>query len=303
MEIKSNNVLIGVFTLVAVVGMFLFLLWINGVQLNRQFAYYKIIFDGSVSGLSESGAVQYNGLPVGKVTDLYLMERNPNKVIAVIEVDARTPVKEDSVAQLELSGLTGVAFIQLTGGSPDAAPLVPEPGRDYAVIKAAPSSLQDLLRSGPETLQNANELIKEVKKVVVDNQKSVSETLANINAMSQALADNSDDVRVALKQLSEASRHLNSISRSADDLMKDDVKNFIADAREAARSYRDVAVELDRILEQSGPGIGSSLAQLPHLVEETRALVASLDRIASRAENDPARFFVGKNVPEVDAQP
>jgi len=202
-----------------------------------------------------------------------------------------------------LSGLTGVAFIQLTGGSPDSAPLVPEPGRDYAVIKAAPSSLQDLLRSGPETLQNANELIKELKKVVLDNQTSVSETLANINTMSQVLADNSEDVRVALKQLSEASRHLNSISRSADDLMKDDVKDFIADAREAARSYRDVAVELDRILEQSGPGIGSSLAQLPQLVEETRALVASLDRIASRAEDDPARFFVGKNVPEVEARP
>lgn len=303
MEIKSNNVLIGIFTLVAVVGMFLFLLWINGVQLNRQFAYYKIIFDGSVSGLSESGAVQYNGLPVGKVTDLYLMEHNPNKVIAVIEVDARTPVKEDSVAQLELSGLTGVAFIQLTGGSPDSAPLVPEPGRDYAVIKAAPSSLQDLLRSGPETLQNANELIKELKKLVVDNRNSVSETLANINMMSRALADNSDDVRSALNQLSEASRHLNNISRSADDLMKDDVKDFIADAREAARSYRDVAMELDRILEQSGPGIGSSLAQLPQLVEETRALVASLDRIASRAEDDPARFFVGKNVPEVEARP
>lgn len=302
MEIKSNNVLIGAFTLAAIVGVFLFLLWVSGVQLNKQFAYYKIVFDGSVSGLSESGMVQYNGLPVGKVTDLYLKENNPNKVVAIIEVDARTPVKEDSVAQLELSGLTGVAFIQLTGGSPESRPLRLKPGQDYPVIRAAPSSLQDLLKSGPETLQSANALMVELNKVVTDNQKSINEALSNLAIMSKALADSSGDVTVAIDQLAEASQHLNSISRSADGLMKNDVKAFIADAREAARSYRDVAEELDAILQQSGPGIGAGLSQLPQLVAETRSLVSSLDRLASRAEDDPARFFVGKNVPEVEAK-
>lgn len=302
MEIKSNNVLIGAFTLTAIVGIFLFLLWVSGVQLNKQFAYYKIVFDGSVSGLSESGMVQYNGLPVGKVTDLYLKENNPNKVVAVIEVDARTPVKEDSVAQLELSGLTGVAFIQLTGGSPESRPLQPRPGADYPRIRAAPSSLQDLLKAGPETLQSANELMIELNKVVKENQKSVTEALSNLAIMSKALAESSDDVTVAIDQLADASRHLNSITRSADGLMKNDVKAFIVDARAAARSYRDVAEELDVILQQSGPGIGAGLSQLPQLVAEARSLVSSLDRLASRAEDDPARFFVGNNVPEVEAK-
>ncbi|MBC7103142.1 MAG: MCE family protein [Parvibaculum sp.] len=302
MEIKSNNVLIGAFTLAAIVGIFLFLLWVSGVQINKQFAYYRIVFDGSVSGLSESGPVQYNGLPVGKVTDLRLMDNNPNKVVAIIEIDARTPVKEDSIAQLELSGLTGVAFIQLTGGSPESAPLVAKPDQDYPVIRAAPSSLQDLLKSGPETLQNANELIEELNKLVAENRRSVNEALSNLAVMSKALADSSDDVTVALKQISEASRHLNSIGRSADDLMKDDVKAFIGDAREAARAYREVAEELDAVLKQSGPGLGAGLSQLPQLVAETRSLVSSLDRIASRAEDDPARFFAGRNVPEVEAK-
>ncbi|MBX3447757.1 MAG: MCE family protein [Parvibaculaceae bacterium] len=302
MEIKSNNVLIGAFTIFTIVGAFLVILWVSGMQLNRQFAYYKIIFDGSVSGLSESGAVQYNGLPVGRVRELYLMERNPNKVVAIIELDARTPVKEDSVAQLELSGLTGVAFIQLTGGSPESAELVPREGQDLPVIRAAPSSLQDLLRSGPETLQSANELLKEMNKLVVENQQAVNESLANVAIMSKALADGSDDVTKALKQLSEASVHLNSISRNADQLMKEDVKAFIGDAREAARAYREVAEELDAVLKQGGPGVGAGLAQLPQLVADTRSLVSSLERIATRAGDDPGRFLVGNNVPEVEAQ-
>jgi phospholipid/cholesterol/gamma-HCH transport system substrate-binding protein len=302
MEIKSNNVLIGAFTLLTLAAIFLFVLWLNNVQLNRQFAYYKIIFDGSVSGLSVSGPVQYNGLPVGKVTDLRLMERNPNKVVALIEVDARTPVKEDSVAQLELSGLTGVAFIQITGGTEGSAALEARPGQDYPVIRASTSSLQDLLKAGPETLQSANQLIRDLNTVVTDNQKSIAEALDNMNTISAALAGSSDDMSRAIKQLSEASVHLNSLSRNADALLKDDVSLFLTDAREAARSYRLVAEELDQILKQGGPGIGAGMAQLPQLVAETRALVASLDRIASRAQDDPARFLIGNNVPEVRAE-
>ena len=302
MEIKSNNVLIGAFTLLTTAGIFLFILWLNGVQLNRQFAHYKIIFDGSVSGLSVSGPVQYNGLPVGKVIDLRLMERNPNKVVAIIEVDARTPIKEDSVAQLELSGLTGVAFIQITGGSEDSAPLEARPGQDYPIIRAAPSTLQDLLKSGPETLQSANQLIRDLNTVVSENQKSIAEALDNMTTISGALAGSSADMSRAIKQLSEASVHLNSMSRNADALLKDDVRLFLTDAREAAHSYRLVAEELEAILKQGGPGIGAGMAQLPQLVAETRALVASLERVASRAQDDPARFLIGNNVPEVRAE-
>ncbi|WP_339831765.1 MlaD family protein [uncultured Parvibaculum sp.] len=302
MEIKSNNVLIGAFTLATLLGIFLFVLWLNGVQLNRQFAYYKIVFDGSVSGLSVSGPVQYNGLPVGKVTDLYLMERNPNKVVAIIELDARTPVKEDSVAQLELSGLTGVAFIQITGGSEASAPLTAKPGEDYPVIRASTSSLQDLLKSGPETLQSANKLIRELDAVVVANQQAITEAVENMNTISAALAGSSGDMSKAIRHLSEASVHINSLSRNADALLKDDVRLFLTDAREAAHSYRLVAEELEAVLKQSGPGLGAGLAQLPQLVAETRALVASLERIATRAQDDPARFLIGNNVPEVRAE-
>jgi phospholipid/cholesterol/gamma-HCH transport system substrate-binding protein len=230
------------------------------------------------------------------------MERNPNKVVALIEVDARTPVKEDSVAQLELSGLTGVAFIQITGGTEGSAALEARPGQDYPVIRASTSSLQDLLKAGPETLQSANQLIRDLNTVVTDNQKSITEALDNMNTISAALAGSSDDMSRAIKQLSEASVHLNSLSRNADALLKDDVSLFLTDAREAARSYRLVAEELDQILKQGGPGIGAGMAQLPQLVAETRALVASLDRIASRAQDDPARFLIGNNVPEVRAE-
>jgi phospholipid/cholesterol/gamma-HCH transport system substrate-binding protein len=306
MEIKSNNVLIGAFTLVVLLAIFAFAMWIGRVQLNKTYAYYEIVFRGSVSGLTTSGAVQFNGLPVGRVIELHLDEHDPNKVVALIQVDAVTPVKEDSVAQLELSGITGVAVIELTGGSYGSALLTPKEGETYAQIPGAPSTLQELANAAPETLRNAQELIKKLNGVVADNQKSVGEMLANINKISGALAQSSGDMQQAIKDLSEASKHLNSLSRNADALVQNDARGFIVDAKQTSQSYRQVADDLDRLIKTNGPAIDrfshNGLSQLPQLVREMRSLVGSLDRVVSRAQDDPARFLIGNNVPEVTAK-
>jgi len=305
MEIKSNNILIGIATLIALLGIFIFSLWLSRVQLDRQFAYYRIVFQGSVSGLSKSGQVQFNGLPVGRVTDLALDEHDPSKVIAMIQVDARTPVKEDSIAQLEASGITGVAVVQLTGGSPGSK-LLSEVSKDsYPLIRGAPSTLQELAEAAPETLQNANKLIGDLGKVVQANQESITHTLVNIDKLSTALAGSSNEMAQAIKDLSEASRHFNAMSKSADNLVQHDARAFIADANKTSQSYRELADELDNLLKTNGPAINrlsnDGLDQLPQLIREMRSLVSSLNSMASRAQDDPARYVIGNNVPEVKA--
>lgn len=306
MEIKSNNVLIGTFSLAIVFCIFLFSLWISRVQIDRQYAYYHILFQGSVSGLTDSGAVQFNGLPVGRVVDLHLADDDPNTVVALIEVDARTPIKEDSIARLSLSGITGVAFIELAGGSAGAAPLRPKPGEAYATIRGAPSPLQELASSAPETLQNANLLLARLNAIVSANESSIGHTLDNLDKVSTALADSSDDMKAAISNLSRASAHLDSLSRNADVFVKNDMKGLIADARLTSQSYRRVADGLDQLVRTSAPGVSrlsrEGLVQVPQLIAETRALVAALDRFVSRAQDDPTRFLVGNNVPEVTAK-
>jgi len=306
MEIKSNNVLIGTFALAVLACIFGFALWISHVQLDRQYAYYQIVFQGSVSGLSKSGSVQFNGLPVGRVVDLHLAEEDPNKVVALIQVDSRTPVKEDSIAQLEASGITGVAVIQLTGGSPGSKLLQPREGEAYATIRGAPSTLQELAKAAPETLQSANQLLEELNKVMRSNQESIGHVVQNLDKLSTSLADSSQDMQRAIKNLADASEHFNSLSRNADNLVKTDAKGLIADVRQTAESYRRVADSLDQLIRVNGPAINrmsrDGLTQIPQLVAETRALVTALDRIVSRAQDDPARFLIGKNVPEVKAQ-
>lgn len=305
MEIKSNNVLIGIATLAALLGIFLFSLWLSRVQLDRQYAYYKIVFQGSVSGLSKSGQVQFNGLPVGRVIDLSLAENDPSKVIALIQVDARTPVKEDSIAQLEASGITGVAVIQLTGGSPGSKLLREASNATYPMLRGAPSTFQELAEAAPQTLQNANKLIGDLNQVIQANQQSIANTLANLDKLSAALAGGSGEMRQAINDLSETSKHLRKMSESADDLVRNDGKRLINDVQKTSASYRQLAEDLDHMVRTNGPAIdrlaNNGLDQLPQMIREMRSLIGSLDRVVARAQDDPARFVIGNNVQEVPA--
>ena len=96
--------------------------------MNRQFNYYDVIFE-NVSGLSRASDVRFNGLSVGQVVSIGLSERHVGMVSARIEVNAGTPINEDTSAQLASQGVTGVSFVSLTSGRDDAAPLKGEEGQ------------------------------------------------------------------------------------------------------------------------------------------------------------------------------
>ena len=88
METKANYVLIGAFTLGVVAFLLLFALWAARWSSQQAWDFYDVIFNEAVTGLSEGGTVQYNGIAVGTVEDLSLMPNDPRKVVARIRLDA-----------------------------------------------------------------------------------------------------------------------------------------------------------------------------------------------------------------------
>jgi phospholipid/cholesterol/gamma-HCH transport system substrate-binding protein len=144
METRANYALIGVFTLAVVAAAFGFVLWFSGAEKPGGRKTYKIIFTGSISGLSEGGWVLFNGVRVGAVTKIDLLPQDPSRVDALIDVDAKVPVRADTKARLEYTGFTGVASVALTGGALDAPPLPSSP-QQPGVIVADSSEFQDLI--------------------------------------------------------------------------------------------------------------------------------------------------------------
>src|SRR6056297_4329602 len=149
METRANYVLIGAFALAGFLGILAFFLWFANIQLDRQFAYYDIHFQ-SVSGLSEASDVRFSGLPVGQVVDVRLSPENDGTITVRVEVAAETPVRTDSVATLESQGVTGVSFVGIGPGTPDATLLTAQGRGDVPVIAAGRSTLQSLSEDAPE---------------------------------------------------------------------------------------------------------------------------------------------------------
>ena len=103
METRANYVMIGLFTLGVIAAGFLFVLWAAGRD-SRALVPYRIMFSGSVSGLSRGSFVLYNGLKIGEVTSIALSSSDPGKVIAWVSVDSKTPINDDTRARLEFQG-------------------------------------------------------------------------------------------------------------------------------------------------------------------------------------------------------
>src|SRR5262249_31474906 len=152
METRANYVLIGAFVLMAAAALMLFAVWISGSNFSRSFAEYDVVFEGPVNGLTEGGEVRFNGIKVGEVKQLALDRNDPNRVIAHIQVDAQTPVRTDSVAQLNFQGITGVTFIQILAGMPQSPLLKRAVGGPVPVIRTERTALDTLVSAPHHTL-------------------------------------------------------------------------------------------------------------------------------------------------------
>lgn len=245
METRANYVLIGAFTLAGILGAFGFFLWLAKFEVSRQYAYYDVLFD-NVSGLSAAGGVSYNGLPVGQVISLRLDEEDPSKVRVKLEVDAEIPVTEDTIAQLDSLGVTGVSYVELTGGTSGGKRL-----EQNSVIKSKRSAIQSLFEGAPKVLDEAIVLLENLNKVVDDkNQKSVSDILSNLASASGKLENTladfenlSSDLGGAAKKLGDFTDRLDQLADTAEVTLKTgtDTLKSVKTASESATAALDSA--------------------------------------------------------------
>ena len=114
---KTNYVLVGLFVLALTLTLIAGVLWLGSGGPGRVYDEYLLYMQESVSGLSRDNAVKYHGVDVGRVREIALDPRRAEEVRLLLEIDRGTPIREDTVATLETQGLTGLAYINLTGGA------------------------------------------------------------------------------------------------------------------------------------------------------------------------------------------
>src|ERR687885_1773336 len=164
METRANYALIGLFTLAVIAAAFGFVYWFAGSDSGARRQPVRVVFSGSVSGLSKGSMVLFNGIRVGEVTDIRLLPEDPRRVLATAELDRTTPIRTDTRARLEVNMLSGVAQIALVGGEPGAPALTPGPGQPLPTIFADRSDFQDIMEMARSLARRTDEILERVGK-------------------------------------------------------------------------------------------------------------------------------------------
>ena len=281
METKANYVLIGAATTIGAVLIMLFAMWIAGGQFNRGYNEFDVVFDDPVRGLTEGGEVRFNGIKVGEVEDLRIDPDNTNRVIARIRVSSDVPVREDSEAQLEPIGLTGVTLIQLTAGSPSADLLRRGLGEPPPRLRGRGSQIDVIVARGEEIALRASEAMAAVRDLLTEeNIQRVTEILENLDHVSAQLAA-SDSV---VTQSGQAAREIATL------------------ARQMRRDLAELDSTITEINTAAAVASGETLPELTLAAEEIRRAADGISRVANNLEENPSVLTPRSPRPTVELQ-
>lgn len=334
METKANYVLVGLFTLIAIVAAFGFVYWTAAIGDRGETVLLRVRIPGSASGLGRGSAVLFNGVKVGDVQRVYIDVNDPTLAIADTQVDRLTPITKSTKADIGIAGLTGQANIEMRGANLQEPKLLDEAEEQgkVAEITANPSAVTNLLQTAQDIFKRADNVLSNLEGFVTDVRAPLTNTINNAEKFSQALGDNAegvDDFLASVTKLSDqlagASDKLESTLDAAEGLIKsvdkqqvakivDNVETLTANLNETSKRLDGVVTDVDgavKSITEFSDGAQDTLAKVdkvldgvdPNAVRETIANIQTASKDVTKVVEDVSKVTTrfGDHANDVDA--
>jgi len=323
METRAHYVAVGAFVLAMVALAFVAVLWMARSSLTTDYARFDIYFKGPVTGLRQGAAVEYNGVPVGKVAEIKIVpfekrfieeedtgdttatdETAASMIRVTAEIDTNVEIKQDVRASVETNILSGVSYILIVKGSQAAPILQAKAGERYPVIRAHRSRLASVVARAPELILKADQALEGVNKLLGEkNRQAFEESLENIRTFTAGLAERKQDIADLMANANKAAGTLNTLldnidkSYSGPDGLGSQLATTITDAGRFVKNLTETNKQLQMTLQDVRPGVRNfsqqTLGDVGTLVGEVRQLVSGLNRLTAEIERDPSRILFG----------
>ena len=193
---------------------------------------------------------------------------NPRRVVALVMIENKAPIRKDTIVGLEFQGLTGVAAISLKGGE-EAAPPVPLDEDGVPILIADPNALQDVTEAIRATLQNVN-------RIVSDNQQSVKNSLHNLETFTATLARNSEKIDNVMARVDGVMGKADSLMLGLNSIGGGTTGGELANM---VKAIKDLAEDFDK---RSGA-----------LMADGRRTLADISRAVTNFDRNPSRVIFG----------
>lgn len=287
-EEKVNYTVVGLFTLLLGTALIAGVLWLGtGGKYRKVYDTYYAYMNESVSGLNLNAPVKYRGVEVGMVREIALDTSDSERVRLVLKIERGTPIKENTVAILRVQGLTGIAYVELTGGNQSSPLLKARPGEKFPVIRTGPSLLARLDTAVTGLLTSLNRASDNINAVLdEDNRQAFKRSLASIETVTRTLAARTATLDAGLTN---AARTL---ERSAE--ASAELKRLLERVGKSADAVEKLANESTR----AAASVPDTLAESQALVADLRELSTSLRRVSEQLERDPSALVFGRQPPK-----
>ncbi len=214
MESRANYTVVGIFVLVLTAGVILFAFWLGKYGFNENYDYYKVLTKDSVSGLSVDASVKYRGVDVGFVSSVKINPKNPEEVEILLQVKRGTPVTKGMKAELKYFGLTGLAYIELTGGYKNA-PLLKQKDGQIPIIEEKPSIYNRLDTTLSGITAKILVTLEKIDKLLSDkNIANISKTIENTQQITENIKNSNPQITEAIKNFVEIEKNVNTLTKN-----------------------------------------------------------------------------------------
>ncbi|TDK67642.1 MCE family protein [Sapientia aquatica] len=258
MESKVNYALVGAFVLVLSAILICVVLWLAvGIRIKKHEQLYGAVIQESVAGLDVDAPVKYLGVDVGKVKKIFIDPHSPQQVQLVFAIEHGTLIKQDTVAVLKSQGLTGIAYVELSGGTANSPVLTVHANQPYPMIVIKPS------------------LSARLENVLSNVLANLDQTSATVNAMFD------QDNRMEVKRILNST----SVILATIAAQKEQIHRFIVDAAATANGTAKAIPKLSQAIDQVGRGAGAFEKMSVQLSKTSTNADQALSKVDQAANN------------------
>ncbi len=311
MESKVNYTLVGIFVLTLSAALIAFAFWLVKYNQNGQnYHRFKVYMTESVSGLAPEATVKFHGVDVGIVESIGINPKNSEEVELTLKIKKETPIKVDSSAVLKFYGVTGLAFIEIVGGTKNA-PLLSTSPRSIATIKSSHSddSLSNIASKLSVTLDRADRLFSD------QNVENVTQSLEHLRSLTRQIDDYQSEIKILLQRsiafennatdsfvaMNNAADNVKNTSANFNTLvetkMSTTLESLETTSRESHELIRKIEASVDRgdydLRSISSPAI----TEMGELLEQTRTLTNEMETTLRALRESPSDILFKQSKP------
>ena len=218
---------------------------------------------------------------------------------------------------MQLQGITGVTYVQITGGTQTAARIPPTSEFPYPVIRSRPSQIAELVDQLPKLIERATQLVERGNSLLDDdNRRNLAGALSDLRQVTEAMARRAEPLGKAIDELSAASVGVGELVRRSNRVAEDLSATLSVargalsgadqlidgDVRETVVAIGRVAKDVSRLLGDNRDSLDAfatdGLTEFRRFIDEARMLVQNLGRVATKIEENPSQVFFGSNESE-----